>query len=137
MRRILRKSRVLPLFALVLSLGLLPEVVLCVGDNGHRAFEFPGQDCCHTEAGGDADCPSPDDHCSSTCSDLRLSPDAIKSKQEVLESFTADFAKSSPALPASLSSASVARLASTAFPQRRGRSFSATPRECRTTVHLC
>lgn len=77
MRRRLPRFRV-PLFvALLLSVGSSPEVVLCIGDNGHRALEILNGDCCHPRSAQEHGCASADDHCASECSDLRLAAGAM------------------------------------------------------------
>jgi len=72
MRRLLRQTHSAALISLLVGMSVFPDLVLCVGDNGHRSFEIVSEACCHTGGAGDSGCRALDDHCSATCSDVRL-----------------------------------------------------------------
>lgn len=122
---------------LVLGAGFLPDVVLCVGENGHRAFEMAAQACCHPHKSSEADCASSENHCSPDCNDLQLAVDAMLSKGSASD-LVADFAMTSAdaaLLPAaSLYTCEQNRVSSWA---QSAPSFNSTPRERHTTVQLC
>lgn len=120
----------------LLAVGIFPNIVFCVGDNGHRALEFVSQACCHPTASGSADCTGPGDHCSSKCSDVRLGAEAMLSKtgeQDVAHDGIAKVSAAAALLPSPLA-LSIRTIS--AGVQANGHSLPA-PRERHTTVQLC
>jgi hypothetical protein len=133
MRRRIQRISILPLIGLVLSAGVLPDVVFCSGDDGHRAFELASRACCHADSVGDDDCESREDHCTTNCSDLRFSADEMLSKSSHHELTHDGFAKpllvDVSVLPACVTASS--------FQARHLTPGDPAPRQRHTTVQLC
>jgi len=128
---------ILAVTLLITLAGLFPNVVFCVGENGHHAFEFTAQVCCHPQASTDAGCTSPDRHCSSNCRDLQLVAAALLSKSSS-QDLTADSATTVLSI-AMLPADSFVRWPSTGVRVRQQPTpfLVVTPRERHTTVQLC
>jgi hypothetical protein len=113
---------------------VLPDVVFCSGDDGHRAFELATRACCHDGFLGDDGCASQEDHCATNCSDLRFSADEMLSKSSQHELARNGFAQP---LLAGVSLLPASSPAATSFQARRFTPYEPAPRQRHTTVQLC
>lgn len=131
MRRRIQRIGIFPLIGLLLGVGILPDVVFCSSNNGHRAFELTTRDCCH---GGAADDDCHQDHCASSCNDIRFSADAMLSSSSQQESARDSFVRV-PVIGASFASEGVMPVASSSA--SRVVPYDPVPRQRHTTVQLC
>lgn len=134
MRRRIQRIGILPLIGLVLSAGVLPDVVFCSGDDGHRAFELATRACCHADLVGVDDCESREGHCTTNCSDLRFSAHEMLSKSSHQELTQDGFAQS---LLIDVSLLPAYAPASASFETRHVTPYGPAPRQRHTTVQLC
>lgn len=69
------------LCALIVGGGLFPDAVLCVGADGHSAFEVRPEGCCHPVVHASPnDFAEIGDDCSTDCSDTKIVVDLLISK---------------------------------------------------------
>jgi len=137
MRRLLRQSHSAALISLLVGMSVFPDLVLCVGDNGHRSFEIVSDACYHTGGASNSGCRAFDDHCSATCSDVRLGAATVLAESSGVGIAADDIAKvCSVALP----SATSRRGSSIGVSASRTGShthYLPVPRDRHSTVQLC
>jgi|GEM_PF-6901203 len=93
MRRLLQQSHSAALISLLVGMCVFPDLVLCVGDNGHRAFEIVADTGCRTGSASHSGCSALDDHCSATCSDVRLGTATVLAESSHIDITGDDIAK--------------------------------------------
>lgn len=130
-------SHAVGILLLLLAMGFSPEVVLCVGNAGHRAIELVGRDCCPSKSSANLGLVGVSDRCTSKCTDIRLLPNAAVSKSGG-DNLTGDHSTQSSAIvPASMASLTESAAAPVSPYRVAYRLSFPPPRERHTTVQLC
>jgi hypothetical protein len=120
---------------LLLGVGFFPNVVFCVGDDGHQAVELASLACCHPGVSRGSDCTG-SEHCASRCKDVQLTAEAMLSKAGD-DDVAADGIAKTPATFISTVTPSMSLSEAISFQIRAAAFHSPTPRERHTTVQLC